>query len=179
MKWRKEGTERENYSGDRVGMPFKSKIVLSFPYSLRLQFTAQMNLRLLSAFVGSTTKSWTLVARQATIPGGQDASLIKVRLMGYLGVSDTPHMNFSKPGQVWRSFQGDSDFLHCSSPPPSTSSQAFPAQLPPHAREGTISFKHHLRFSNIICRNKFSLPHYITTLLQMTDPDNYLPHGPR
>lgn len=59
-----------------------------------------MNLRLLSTCVGSTTKSWTLVARQATIPGGQDASLIKVRLMGYVGVSDTPHMNFSKPGQV-------------------------------------------------------------------------------
>jgi len=36
MKWRKEGTERENYSGDRVGMAFKSKMVLSFPYSLRL-----------------------------------------------------------------------------------------------------------------------------------------------
>ena len=59
-----------------------------------------MNLRLLSTCVGSTTKRWTLVARQITIPGGQDASLIKVRLMGYLGVSDTPHMNFSKPGPV-------------------------------------------------------------------------------
>lgn len=112
-------------------------------------------------------------------PGGRDTSL-RWGCGGYLGASGTPHAYFSKPGQAAPNtvFKVILTFFNVPYPLPRLPPRHFQPGYP-HMPGKARSPSNTIPASQASSANKFSLTHYITALLQMTDPDNYLPRGPR